>query len=89
MGKSDQIDWPEWWHWELKLTDHVFLRMIERGFSETNLRTMLEQADDLEADPDSGRWLVLTKWEGQLWEIVVEPNEALQRLVIVTAYVVE
>ena len=33
-----QRDWPEWWQWELDCSNpHLAKRMIDRGFSETEL----------------------------------------------------
>jgi hypothetical protein len=40
--------WPDWWEWELDLSlPHLRKRMIDRGFSETDLLTMLEDAHRL------------------------------------------
>ena len=38
------MNWPSWWEWELGFTAHVEARMEERGFSEIELRTMLDDA---------------------------------------------
>jgi len=35
------IDWPTWWDWDIDLTPHVLKRMVDRGFSEIELRLML------------------------------------------------
>jgi hypothetical protein len=60
--------------------------MIDRGFSETALREMLETATGFRADGPSDRWIIETSHAGRTWEIVVEPNAREQRLVVVTAY---
>lgn len=33
---------PDWWNFELELSPHVEERMIDRGFSEVDLRLMIE-----------------------------------------------
>lgn len=38
---------PSWWDWELELSVHVEQRMLERGITEVELRTMLEHAREL------------------------------------------
>jgi hypothetical protein len=77
---------PEWWRWELELTPHVEMRMEDRGFTELELRHMLERAQDLRPDVVEGRWIVETTHLRHRWEVVVEPDWALQRLVIITAH---
>jgi hypothetical protein len=37
-------DWPDWWEWELEISPHILKRMVDRSFSETDLRLMLEAA---------------------------------------------
>jgi len=39
--------WPAWWVWELELTPHVLKRMVDREFTELDLRQMLEDASSL------------------------------------------
>jgi hypothetical protein len=81
--------WPDWWDWELELTPHVEKRMEDRGFSEVDLRRMLEHARGLRPDVVDGRHVVETSHAGQAWEVIVEPDELDQLLVVVTAYRVE
>jgi hypothetical protein len=38
---------PDWWDFELELSPHILDRMIDRDFSEAELRLMLEVADAL------------------------------------------
>ena len=85
----EQTDWPEWWDWPLVVTSHVRRRMVDRGFSETDLRQMLADARDLVPDDEPGRAAVLTEREGDRWQVIVEPNPITERLVVVTAYPVE
>lgn len=40
-------DWPPWWQWELELTPHLLKRMVDRGFTEVELREMLEKGREL------------------------------------------
>ena len=59
---------------------------VERRFSETDLRAMLQEARTCNPDIEPGRWAVEAQHDGELWEIIVEPDEALQLLVVITAY---
>ena len=80
---------PEWWDWELELSPHLMRRMIKRHFNETDLRTMLSQAIGFSRDVDPDRWVISARWQGNRWEVIVEPDSASRRLVVVTAYAVE
>ena len=47
--------WPAWWDWEIELSPHLLKRMVDRRFTEVDLRRMLERAtgyreDAVEAD---------------------------------------
>lgn len=77
---------PGWWNWPLELTAHVRSRMVERAFSEVDLRRMLHQAEGLRPGRVSGRWIVRTHNDGEDWEVVVEPDHDRSVLVVVTAY---
>jgi hypothetical protein len=46
--------WPTWWDWELELSPHVLKRMVDRGFSEVELRAMLEEASKWRRDVAPG-----------------------------------
>lgn len=78
--------WPAWWNWELELSSHLLKRMADRSFSETDLRDMLERADGLRRDIQPGRWVIGARHHRRRWEVVVEPDVAAQRLVVITAY---
>ncbi|MHC4294158.1 MAG: DUF4258 domain-containing protein [Planctomycetota bacterium] len=84
-----QIDWPKWWGWELELSGHLLRRMADRKFSETDLRAMLADASSYSRDIEPDRWIISTKWDNDDWEIVVEPDPSIQRLVIITGYMVQ
>jgi hypothetical protein len=51
--------WPAWWDWELELTPHVLKRMLDRGFTEVDLRQMLEDASSFRPDVEEGRWVIV------------------------------
>ncbi len=77
---------PQWWEWELEISPHLVKRMIDRSFSELDLRTMLERPKDRRPDTVDGRWVIATTHRRQRWEVVVEPDFRAKRLVVITAY---
>ena len=81
-----RVEWPEWWEWELDLTGHVETRMEDRGFSEVELRAMLERARSMAPDVMEGRWRVATTFEGAVWIVIVEPDPEAAKLVVITAF---
>src|SRR5690349_8398382 len=84
---ASQPQWPEWWQWELDCSNpHLGKRMLERRFSETDLREMLQNATGYRADAVPGRWIIECTLAGRAWEVVVEPDESARHLVVVTAY---
>jgi hypothetical protein len=78
-------EWPEW-SWELRFWDHLERRMVLRGFNETDLRQMLEDATGYRRDDDPMRWVIETRHEGARWEVIVEPQRDTKILDVVTAY---
>lgn len=78
--------WPAWWAWEIELTPHVLKRMVDRRFTEVDLRRMLEVATGFRRDVVPGRWVVETRHASAPWEVIVEPDESVHVLVVVTAY---
>ena len=42
MAKRKRV-WPEWWEWELDISDHANEYMPVREFTEIDLRRMMEQ----------------------------------------------
>lgn len=78
--------WPTWWDWELELSSHLFKRMVERDFSEIEVRRMLSVATGFRRDVVSGRWIIETRHKRKPWEVIVEPDADAQVLVVVTAY---
>jgi len=80
---------PEWWEWELEFTSHLLKRMLDRMFTEIELRTMLDQAASWQPDVEPGRWAVATRYRRRSWEVIVEPDSESKVLVVVTAYPVD
>jgi hypothetical protein len=78
--------WPEWWDWDLELSPHILKRMIDRRFSEIDLRSMLENARGYRPDIIVGRWVIVTYHRKRTWEVIVEPDTDSKTLVVVTAY---
>ena len=81
--------WPEWWFWNIEITPHVEKRMVQRDFSEIELRTMLHGAHNFENDAVFGRFKIKSKLKGKSWEIIVEPDSIEKLLVIITGYQIE
>jgi hypothetical protein len=86
---SKQRKWPDWWEWELELSPHLLKRMVDRSFTEVDLRHMMERAASLHADIVEGRWIVSCHHERDRWEVIVEPDFEQQLVVVVTAYPVK
>ncbi len=62
------------------------MRMIDRDFTEIDLRVMYDRAKNYRQDYMAGRWVIETKHRRQNWEIIVEPDFDEQKVVIITAY---
>lgn len=43
---------PDWWSWDIELSPHVLKRMVDRSFTEADLRLMLEGATALRTGPE-------------------------------------
>ncbi len=78
--------WPPWWEWELELTPHLLKRMVDRRFTEVELREMLEAATGYRADVVDGRYVIDCRHQRKPWDVIVEPDAAAKRLVVITAY---
>lgn len=81
--------WPRWWDWNLEITPHVMKRMVDRQFSEIDLRRMMQAASGYRSDFVEGRFIIETTHRRCRWHVVVEPDEEVSLLVVVTAYRVE
>jgi len=60
--------------------------MLDRGFTEIDLRHMLEHAEGLRRDVVLGRWVVVARHRRRPWEVIIEPDFEAHFLVVVTAY---
>ena len=63
--------------------------MEDRGFNEMDLRRMLEHAAGHRPDIIEGRFVIGVRHAAQPWEVIVEPDEMRQLLVVITAYPVD
>jgi len=77
---------PDWWNFELELSPHVEERMIDRGFSEVDLRLMIETTGAIRRGGAKRPMDLGTAHDGDAWEVVVEPDERDQVIVVITAY---
>ena len=82
------MEWPDWWSWELELSPHLMKRMIDRRFTEADLRMMLEDAVGNRENHEEGRWWIETEFDGRPWAVIVEPLLEEQVLLVITAYAV-
>jgi hypothetical protein len=63
--------------------------MVDRRFSEVDLRAMLVRARGFRKDLIPGRWVIEASLRRTRWEIIVEPDHDVQLLVVVTAYPIQ
>lgn len=79
------MDWPVWWDWELEISSHCLKRMEDRGFTETDLRSMVADAFGI-AVQEHGTFAVQTQHNGTPWEVIVAPDDEEEIIIVVTAY---
>jgi hypothetical protein len=60
--------------------------MVDRSFSDVELREMMQVAGGYHPDVVEGRWVIETRHKRRNWEVIVEPDQAAKLLVVVTAY---
>jgi hypothetical protein len=60
--------------------------MEDRGFTEVDLREMLEKATTMRPDIVAERYAIEARHEGVPWEVIVEPDMVDELLVVITAY---
>ncbi len=60
--------------------------MEDRGFTEVQLRNMLERAGGCRASHSSGRWVIYARHRRRTWKVIVEPDLEAGILVVITAY---
>lgn len=79
-------EWPPWWDWELRFIDHAHDSMALRGFTEIEIRRMMEHATSYRRDPIEGRWKVETRYQRKQWCVIVEPIPERQVLEVITVF---
>lgn len=89
FGGPKRASFPGWWKWEIEFTPHLEKRMEDRGFTEVDLRFMLEHATSYRPSEVESRFVIATRFRGRPWEVVVEPDDVEHLLVVVTAYGVD
>jgi len=82
-------EWPNWWSWDVELSPHLLKRMIDRQFTEVDLRAMLHLSRRYRQDVVEYRWVIEARHRGRDWEVIVEPDGERNQLVVVTAYPVD
>lgn len=60
--------------------------MDDRRFTELDLRRMMQLAFGHREDVVEDRWVIETRHRRKAWEVIVEPDQGRQLLVVVTAY---
>jgi hypothetical protein len=63
--------------------------MLDRRFTELDLRDMLHRARSYQRDIVPGRWVLVTSHRRKVWEVIVEPDPGAKVLVVITAYPLE
>ncbi len=80
---------PKWWDWELEITPHVEKRMIQRSFTEVELREMFDRVTSFHPDKEIGRYVAKSTLGSAKWEIILEPDFDEEMIVVITAYPIE
>lgn len=57
--------------------------MVDRDFTEIDLRSMLQATTRLRRDIERGRWVAITRLGADRWEVVLEPDQAEERVVVI------
>ena len=60
--------------------------MVDRQFTEVDIRRMLHRARNYHKDVVQGRWVIESSLRSWPWEIIVEPDYQATLLVVITAY---
>ena len=63
--------------------------MEERGTNELEVRAMLQHAAGYQPDHVPGRFVIRTTRKGRTWQVIVEPDEENEVLVVITTYSLE
>ena len=86
MGEGSDTWRPHWWRWPILVSGHLLERMVDRRFTEADLREMLEDVSRVRPGSGTSRWVAECPWRGEYWEVVLEPDPASNEIVVVTAY---
>ena len=62
--------------------------MVDRQFTELDLRRMLEQVVEVRPDVVPARWVATTRYRRKRWDVILEPDPASELIVVITAYLV-
>jgi len=89
MTRRRKIPWPDWWAWDLVLSDHLERRMEEREFSEVDVRGMIANGRSFRPSSAEGRFIVECRWKRRTWSVVVEPGHSGRKLIVVTTWMEE
>ena len=73
-------------HVTAKSSVHNMKRMADRGFTEIDLRRMIESASGYRRGIEPGRWVIVARHRRQHWEVIVEPDIDAKMLLVITAY---
>ncbi len=60
-------------------------RFPKRGFTELDLRRMMELATNFRRDYKDGRWIIGMRFRRKAWEVIVEPLFDVRKLEVITA----
>lgn len=60
--------------------------VVGQDLEKVDLRPMIETTAGIRRGVAKGRWILETAHDGDAWEVVVEPDEHDQVIVVITAY---
>ena len=83
------MDWHDWWLWELEFTPHLMKRMVDRIFSDVDVRLMLDAANGFYENHEDGRFVIDTTHDRRRWAVIVEPSAHDAVLIVVPAYPID
>jgi hypothetical protein len=77
---------PSWFAWPIEISPHATRRMPVRGFTEIDVRGMLDTPIEVIPDACPGRYLARCLWVGRRWDVILEPDDLTRIVIVVTAY---
>ena len=60
--------------------------MIDRGFSEVEVRSMMKRAEAVRPEREPGRFVVEAQHLGGRWRLIVEPDPDREQIVVITGW---